>query len=291
MSRRPQNWVFLGDSLTEGIGSSRVTYVTELARRLREAGQGRAVHDIRLREVDPNTFNRFLPVNLAGFLDADARPSQSALWLWNLGSEARTLDTDVRWLPWLQNLAPERVFVYRGSLESIVRPASVRDGHWPVWVPQSWRGFVAMEPRCYFSTTWWRWLKQAGIDALKQQTRLHLLSRRPGRPFFDADTVLAHYAELLKGLRTLQTSVMVLGLLPPAAATFPGSAEHFSGLNARLRKLAEQEGAEFFDWAAVLEPRLAHTAWLYQDGFHPNLEGARMLAEALSERLAVAPGA
>ena len=28
MSRRPHNWVFLGDSLTEGIGSSRATYVT-----------------------------------------------------------------------------------------------------------------------------------------------------------------------------------------------------------------------------------------------------------------------
>jgi len=291
MSRRPDNWVFLGDSLTEGIGSSRVTYVTELARRLRERGQGRAVHDIRLREVDPNTFNRFLPVNLAGFLEADARPSGPALWLWNLGSESRTLDTDLRWLPLLQNLAPERVIVYRGSLESIVRPASVRDGQWPVWVPQSWRGFVAMDPRCYFSTTWLRWVKQAGIDALKQRARLHLLSLRPGRPLLDADTVLAHYAALLKGLRTLQTSILVLGLLPPAPATFPGSAEHFSGLNTRLRILAEQEGAEFFDWAAVLETRLAQTDWRYRDGFHPNAAGARMLAEALNERLAGAPGA
>lgn len=291
MSPRPHNWVFLGDSLTEGIGSSRATYVTELARRLREAGNGRSVHDIRLREVDPRTFNPFLPVNLAGFLDADVRISESALWLWNLGSEARTLDTDVRWLPLLRNLAPERVFVYRGSLESIVRPASVRDGHWPAWVPPSWRGFVAMDPRCYFSTTWWRWIKQAGIDALKQQARLQLLSRRPGRPLFDADTVLAHYAELLKQLRTLPAAVMVLGLLPPSPATFPGSAEHFSVVNTRLRSLAEREGAEFFDWAAVLEPRLAQTAWLYRDGFHPNLAGARLLAAALSERLALAPGA
>ena len=123
-----------------------------------------------------------------------------------------------------------------------------------------------MDPRCYFSTTWLRWVKQAGIDALKQRARLHLLSRRPGRPLFDADTVLAHYAALLKGLRTLPASIMVLGLLPPAPATFPGSAEHFSRVNTRLRMLAEQEGAEFFDWAAVRHApranRLALPGWL-----------------------------
>jgi hypothetical protein len=33
----PQNWVFLGDSITEGIGSSPVSYATEIAALLREA--------------------------------------------------------------------------------------------------------------------------------------------------------------------------------------------------------------------------------------------------------------
>ena len=279
--------MFLGDSLTEGIGSTRATYVTELARRLRdEDGHPLAVHDFRLREVDPAGFNPHVRVNLAGYLDADTRPAETELWLWNLASEGQTLDADVNWLPLLENLRPERVFVYRGSLESIVRPAALRDGRWPVWVPRSWRGFVAMDPRCYFSTTWLRWMKQAAIDAVKQQTRLYLLSTRPGRPFFDADTIVTHYTTLIKGLRALDTSVMVLGLLPPDATNFPGSAEHFSSLNIRLRRMAELEGTEFFDWGAVLATRVEGTTWRYRDGFHPNLDGARALAEVLHERIA-----
>ncbi len=70
---RAANWVFLGDSLTEGVGSSRATYVTELVARLRASSSARAVHDIRLREVDPDQFNPFIRVNVAGYLTQDAR--------------------------------------------------------------------------------------------------------------------------------------------------------------------------------------------------------------------------
>ena len=71
--KHAENWVFLGDSLTEGIGSSRITFVTELAKALRESGNGRSVHDVRLREVDPETFNQYIRVNLAGYLQLDAK--------------------------------------------------------------------------------------------------------------------------------------------------------------------------------------------------------------------------
>ena len=37
---RASNWVFLGDSLTEGVGSLRATYVTELVNRLRKKHEG-----------------------------------------------------------------------------------------------------------------------------------------------------------------------------------------------------------------------------------------------------------
>lgn len=143
-----------------------------------------------------------------------------------------------------------------------------------------------MDPRCYFSTTWWRRLKQAGIDAAKQRVRLHLLRREPGRPLFDADQMLAHYATLLKALRPLGASVLVLGLQPPDAATFPGSAAHFSAINVRLRALADAEGAEFFEWAPLVDARRGDEPLLYRDGFHPTLNAARVLAELLHGRVA-----
>jgi lysophospholipase L1-like esterase len=279
---RPANWVFLGDSLTEGIGSSRATFVTELANRLRAAG-ARAVHDIRLREVDPDQFNPDIRVNLAGYLRTDERQTGSALWLWNLGSEGRTIDTDIQWLPFLQNLRPERVFVHRGSLESILRPACWRDGAWPAWVPKSWRGLVSMDPRCYFSDAWHRRLKQSTIDDLKQRARHRLLRQRPPKPFYEIDTIATHYATLLESLRGLTTAVTVLGLLPPSHDTFPGSAAHFAAVNVRLRALAAECGADFLDWGSQFDQRAEPL--FYRDGFHPNAAGASRLAAILHDRL------
>jgi len=271
-----RNWVFLGDSLTEGVGSKRISHVAELVKQLRASG--RNVHEFRLRHVD-NGFNRQIDFNVAGLMNVDAGPSD--LWLWNLACEGQTIDSDFAWLPLIAALRPELVVMFRGSLESIIRPAMVADGDWPWWVPHSWRGYAAMDPRCYFSTTWWRKAKQSSVDALKQRARLKLLGARRGKPLLDLEQLASHQTELLRRLRALGARVLVLGLLPVDQTCFPGSAEHFKSVNARLKQIATAEGTEFFDWASSLNGG----DLFYRDGFHPNAAGAEALARILRERL------
>jgi lysophospholipase L1-like esterase len=281
-----RNWVFLGDSLTEGVGSKRISHVSELGNQLRSSAcavaAGTNVHEFRLRQVDIRTFNRDIEFNIAGLMNVDAQRNSSDLWLWNLACEGQTIDSDFAWLPLIAALRPELVVIFRGSLESIIRPAMVLDGDWPWWVPQSWRGYAAMDPRCYFSTTWWRKAKQTSIDALKQRARLKLLSVRPGKPLIDLELLATHQTELLKQLRALGTRVLVLGLLPVDPARFPASLDQFKAVNARLQEIAQAEGAEFFNWAS----RLNGGELFYRDGFHPNAAGAAALATILRERLA-----
>src|ERR1043165_8178752 len=220
-----RNWVFLGDSLSEGVGSKRISHVTELVKQMRAAA-GTNVHEFRLRQIgaDPS---RQIDFNVAGLMNVDADHAESDLWLWNLACEGQTIDSDFAWLPLIAALRPECVVIFRGSLESIIRPAVLRDNGWPWWVPASWRGYAAMDPRCYFSSTWWRKAKQASVDMVKQKARLKLLARREGTPLMDADVLVAHFASLLKELRALSTRVLVLGLLPVSEQRFPGSPEHF----------------------------------------------------------------
>src|SRR5688572_8236539 len=155
------NWVFLGDSLTEGVGSKRISYVSELVTQIRSTNRIN-VHEMRLRHADVGGFVEF---NVAGKMDADEGRHSSDLWCWNLACEGKTIESDVAWLPLIRTLAPELVVIFRGSLESIVRPAAFHDRSWPWWVPPSWKGYAAMDPRCYFSTTWWRKAKQQFVDA------------------------------------------------------------------------------------------------------------------------------
>ena len=142
-----------------------------------------------------------------------------------------------------------------------------------------------MDPRCYFSATWWRKAKQQTIDATKQRTRLKLLSRGAGRPLLDAELFAAHFTALLNRLRALKTRVLILGLLPVDEARFPGSSAYFELVNTKLNEIAKVEGIEFFDWGSALKARAPREQFFYRDGFHPNLSGATALAEILRSHL------
>jgi hypothetical protein len=279
-----RNWVFLGDSLTEGVGSRRISHVAELVKQLRESGCAGAaianVHEFRLRQVD-RAFNQQIDFNVAGMMNVETKQKSSDVWLWNLACEAQTIEADFQWLPLVAALRPELVVIFRGSLESIIRPAMFADGDWPWWVPQTWRGYAAMDPRCYFSTTWWRKAKQTSVDALKQRARLKLLKQRPGQPLIDLERLASYQADLIKQLRALGARVLVLGLLPVDRERFPSSPEYFKTVNARLRAITDAEGAEFFDWGSSLKT----DGLFYRDGFHPNAAGASVLAKILRERL------
>ncbi len=287
MQSTARNWVFLGDSLTEGVGSKRISHVTELVKELRAsrcAGDVN-VHEFRLRYVDTPSFNRDIEFNVGGLIDREERNERSDVWLWNLACEGQTIDSDFAWLSFIAALRPELVVIFRGSLESIIRPAALADGDWPWWVPQSWRGYAEMDPRCYFSRTWWRKAKQTSVDALKQKARLNLLNARAGKPLIDLQQFATYQTDLIRRLRDLETRVLVLGLLPVDEDRFPGSPEYFKAVNARLEQIAITEGAQFFDWSAPLSTKGAHADLFYRDSFHPNAAGARALAQILRERL------
>ncbi|HEX5873864.1 MAG TPA: SGNH/GDSL hydrolase family protein, partial [Pyrinomonadaceae bacterium] len=280
-----RNWVFLGDSLTEGVGSKRVSHVAELAKQLRAASANLNVHELRLRHVDVASFNRDIEFNVAGLMNMEAQRHASDLWLWNLACEGQTINSDFGWLPLIGALRPELVVIFRGSLESIIRPAMLIDGDWPWWVPQSWRGYAAMDPRCYFSATWWRKAKQSSIDEVKQRVRLKLLQSRPGVPLLDMERLATYQVQLIQRLRSLGTRVIVLGLLPVDQSRFPGSPEHFQLVNTRLRQIAAAEGADFFDWGSLLPSNGTRQNLFYRDSFHPNEAGAATLAGTLRDYL------
>ena len=284
-SDKSRNWVFLGDSLTEGVGSKRVSHVAELANQLRSSNTDTNVHELRLRHVDVASFNRDIEFNVAGLMNMEAQRHASDLWLWNLASEGKTINSDFGWLPLIGALRPELVVIFRGSLESIIRPAMLMDGDWPWWVPQSWRGYAAMDPRCYFSTTWWRKAKQSSIDEVKQRVRLKLLQSRPGVPLIDLDRLATYQTQLIQRLRALGARVIVLGLLPVDQARFPGSPEQFQLVNTRLRQIASAEGADFFDWGSLLPSNGTRQNLFYRDSFHPNEAGAAALARTLRDYL------
>jgi lysophospholipase L1-like esterase len=285
------NWVFMGDSLTEGVGASRISYVTELTRLIRQqVKEGKLPAElranlIRLRPVDAPSHSRFVVFNLAGFVDRDKNDSDSTIWLWNLACEGKMIDSDKQLIGFLETISPSVIVIFRGGLESIIRPTTFFDNNWPWWVPVSWRGYAAMDPRCYFSATWWRKLKQQALDSVKQKVRLQLLTTRGARPMIEADKVINIYQELLGGIKRFKARTIMVGMLPVNETSFPESNIQFQLLNDELRALAEQEEVEFLDWGVEVRRQMVKENLYYRDGFHPNAAGARFLAQEIFAHL------
>lgn len=287
--KRVEHWVFLGDSLTEGIGRSRDGYVSELVQNLRavsaqSGGPMRRVGYMRLKQVNPDSFNRFIAANIAGLWDSSAGQGDVDLIVWNLGAEATTTADDMRWVALLGMLNPQWVVVMRGALESIVRPLELQRRAWPWWLPAAWRGLASMDPRCYFSGAWWRVAKQRIVDAAKQSARLRLLGKG-GAPMHTPEQVLEDCAILLGSLKERCENIAVCGLLPVSDKTFPGSAAGFRTVNQGLQRLAKSSGAHYVNWDELLGDSFDIGECLYRDGFHPNAVGSRLVGRKLSEHL------
>jgi lysophospholipase L1-like esterase len=139
-----------------------------------------------------------------------------------------------------------------------------------------------MDPRCYFSSTWWRKGKQALIDEAKQRARLWLL-RKGGSPLLGCDAFLANYERLLQSLRRSGAKVCVLSLPPVSEKTFPGTMPLIEVRNSTLRALCARQGIDFLCWDVSLP--VGSDEHRCRDGFHPNEKGARAMADRLAQYL------
>jgi len=272
-----EHWVFLGDSLCEGVGSSRIGFVSELAKTLPGAEM------IRLR---PMRIPGPVPYDIAGMVGE--RAAAARLLLWNLGCEGTTTPDDTAWFWLLRSLAPTRIFILRGALESILRPAAIVERRPRLWLPRSWRGPAALDPRCYFSETWWRRAKQRSVDAAKQAARRRLLRMEPGRPLLSDADFLTAYGALLDRCAALGAVTVAIGLPHVSERVFPGSARVFRERSMAIAGLAAQRGLTFVDWPSQLSAE-ARPDCFFRDGFHPNARGAAAFAQSLVEATRLEP--
>lgn len=282
-----ENWFFFGDSLTEGVGSSRISYLSEFVELFRKSEEKkpietrRVVHLVKMRDVDPVTFNRYIKCNIAGNWSRGDFGQGGTVWIWNFACEGTTIKYDQQWLPWIQNIKPEKIFLFRGALENVIRPSAAVVGGWPWWVPASWHGYASMDPRCYFSDTWWRKTKQLFIDAIKQKIRLFFLSKGDNKSLLELPYFADEFRKNLSEFCYLCTDVYVFGMLPIADAKFPGSNARFDKVNSIIFKETNRHNATFLDWGVRLASRQDCFDLFYRDGFHPNKSGAKVLAEHL----------
>ncbi len=273
----PKLWIFLGDSLTEGIGAQRVSWVSRLLPLLR-GEVSVPIHALRLRMLNLSNWRDLGHFNLVGNLDFDKDKLGAPLWLVNLAAESTTIGNDVEKSALIAAMRPDHIFILRGPLETIVRPLEAITGRWPAWVPRSWRGLAAMDPRCYYSAAFWRRAKQLLINHVKQRVRFGLL-HYGGRPLLSDEEFLSAYEALLESLVSSRASVTILAIPPVSVQNFPGTMERVASRNRALADLAKRRHVEYLSWPVGLDPSV--DGQFCRDGFHPTEIGASEMAKGV----------
>lgn len=282
-----EHWVFLGDSITEGVGSLRVNYVEQLVALLRVNSQGTAYHLLWARGVNPVSFNQFLHVNFAGKTDFDSRAASTSVCIWNLACEGTTVASDRSLLPLIRLISPKRIFVLRGSFESILRPTPAITGEWPGWVPKRWRGLATLDPRCYFSGTSLRSLTQRVEDRLRGNVRRRLQRRLGSARLLEVKNFEAELRSSLGSLIDIVDHLYLMTLPPVSEKTFPGSQTEFCKTSAVTRCIALEFCGSKVTVISFDDCGLEFEHDFYRDGFHPSIHGAAKIAEAIASRLSL----
>lgn len=270
-------WVFLGDSLTEGIGSQRVNYVSELMQLLRKRSN-MPIHGLRWRLVNLNDYRDLSSYNSASLIDFDAEKTSSALWLVNLAVESCRVADELARVRKILALAPDRAFLLLGTHEAVARPSASLTGNWPSWLPKSWRHYHAMDPRPYFNSNPWRRAKQKFIDWAKQKAR-HALLKHGRQPLVADEVVFRQFAQLVTRIQSAGVAVTVLEMTPMGEDMYPGTLEIIRRRNEQIRQWCLARQVDFVEWEkALYEDR--STAF-FRDQQHVNQDGARLMAKIL----------
>lgn len=239
----------LGDSITQGLGSKKVNFESELCRLL---GAGCEV------------------VNLA-------YTGTTVDYALNLLDEGKIAS--------IERGRAVCTILY-GNVDAQIRPN--REGRLFPHIPKRYKGGGMLMPRPFYSRSFRKSAGQH-LDNMFRKTLASLIKAVDGteqwvhiEPFSDM------YGRLLDGLLELGLEVVCCSCVYIDEKLFPGSPEQYRLFNERIKIASFERGLPYVDLYELLRRCVEGSGWnsVYnKDHFHPNGEGYRVIAGAIAESI------
>ncbi|WP_084099579.1 SGNH/GDSL hydrolase family protein [Demequina sp. NBRC 110051] len=177
----------------------------------------------------------------------------------------------------LGNLNVVLALVAHGITEAMVRPSAAHLRG----MPARWRRLGWMDPRPYYSRRWWKSAGQRLESAVRWRAKNFLIRRDGGEQLMTRPAYEYHLRNLVEGLVTPTTKVLVIG--PPRISEryFPGSNPQLQAYADTSRLVAHEMGATYVEIAQHLAPGADYLA----DQFHPSALGHAKIAALILETL------
>lgn len=237
--------VFLGDSITEGLGVIR-----------------------------SNT-------NYANLLQAQLKSLLSQpVEIMNFGSSAMQVnESRAKYEQRIMELQPDFIVFAHGITESIVREQK----QYLKWLPRRWRRPGWMDPRPYYSTRKARRLMERLESALRWRVKVTLIKVLGGRPWMSLEDFKQHTTELILNILNNSPKTKVVLLTPSDIEEkyFPGSVESMKRYRGILHDICENSKDSNRIFLCDTSQTLNKWSDYLEDRFHPNELGHSKIAKAL----------
>lgn len=237
--------VFLGDSITQGLGVSR-------------SGQNYA-----------NLLHKKLQLL-----------SSQPIEIMNFGASAMQVnETRMKYEKKLMELQPDIIVFAHGITESIVREHK----RYLRFMPKRWRKPGWMDPRPYYSTRKpRRWLEMLE-SGLRWRVKVTLIKAMGGKPWMHIDDFKQHTMEFTLNLinHNKQTKIILLAPGDIEEKFFPGSSESMEKYRLVLEDIYEKCRPTQRVFMCNSSGYLHKWNDYFEDRFHPNETGHDKIAKAL----------
>jgi lysophospholipase L1-like esterase len=237
--------VFLGDSITEGLGVLRSNS------------------------------------NYANLLQAQLNSVLShPVEIMNFGSSAMQVnETRVKHEQRILELQPDLIVIAHGITESIVREQK----KFLKWLPKRWRRPGWMDPKPYYSTRIGRRILEKMESGLRWRVKVTLIKVFGGRPWMSIEEFRFQTTELVQNILNSSTGTKLVLLTPSDIEDkyFPGSLESMKRYRGILHEIYENSKSSNRVFLCDTSQALDKWSDYLEDRFHPNELGHRKIADAL----------
>ena len=177
----------------------------------------------------------------------------------------------------LRESPPDILVVNHGITEAIIRPSP----HLLRYMPPRWRRPGWMDPRPYYSSRPVRRALQWAESATRWRLKNWLIAMDGGERWATLEAFEAALVALLDPLQGRVPRIVLVSHFGIDSAFFPGSAASLDGFWEVTQEVAVGRGVCALD----LRRRLDRSKHFLSDGFHPNVQGHRVIAEALGRAI------
>ncbi|HBP62843.1 MAG TPA: hypothetical protein DD730_00905 [Desulfosporosinus sp.] len=238
----------LGDSITEGIGSKKINYLTPLHKILQDHNYAAEIR--------------------------------------NFASSGTTIKYANHIFNEIVEFNPDIVIVMYGSVDAQIRPnIDLNRFHLKLITPNRYKSVGGMlDPRAFYSKRKLKALPQI-IDNIYRKIWKKMIVITSGTyQKLSCNIFEVQYREFLKKLQEKSNTVICLSTIYIDDSYFLGSSIEYRKFNKVVKQLSEEFNRSFVDLYSRFESRVKNEDWnsiYYLDHFHPNKEGLKMIADSI----------